>query len=270
MPLGSLVSGLIGAGGAAAAGNAAGQAGWTAQQNGLNAAGSAKAIESPYLTGGYAGTNALLSALGLGHLNPMNTDGGVNSTAYGETSLNTSDVAGDRANALANFQASPGYDFRLQQGVNALDRSAASKGMLLSGAQGKAVTDYGQNTASQEWGNYINQLMGLSGQGASAAGATNKAATDAYNNGNNNLMTGLMGQASSYSNAANALANGITGATNSLGSLASFGLSGGFGGLGGGGQAGGYTLGSAPAGGYGGYAGYANSLPGFQQPMAQY
>jgi hypothetical protein len=263
MPLGSLVSGFIGAGGAAEAGNAAGNAGWTTFQNGLNAAGSAKAIESPYLMGGYAGTNALLQALGIGQLGGINEDGGVNSTAYGQTSLDKSVSPSEAgANGLANFRASPGYQFRLGEGINALDRSASAKGMNLSGEQARAISDYGQNTASSEWNNYINQLAGLAGIGQNAAASTNNAATSAYNNGNDSLMKGLMGQAADYSNSANALASGIGNAINSLGSLATFGLGGGFGGIGGG-QVGGYTLASAPPGGYGGYPGYAQTLPGF-------
>lgn len=263
MPIGGLVQGLIGAGGASAAGNAAGNAGWTAYNNAITQKTSNEAIGAPYTMGGWAGQNALLQALGLGHLTPMNMELGTES--YGNTRLDQSNQAQDRAAGLANFQASPGYNFRLQQGVNALDRSAASRGMLLSGAQNKAISDYGQNTASQEWGNYINQLAGLAGQGASTAGQEMGANTSAINAGNNALMTGLMGQASSYSNSANALANGIGSTINSLGSLASFGLGGGFGGLGGG-QVGGYST-LSPSATMNAYASMPSSwtMPGFGQ-----
>lgn len=47
----------------------------------------------------------------------------------------------------------PGYAFRLSQGVKALDTSAARKGALLSGAQQKALLEYGQNLGSQEYQN---------------------------------------------------------------------------------------------------------------------
>lgn len=47
----------------------------------------------------------------------------------------------------------PSYQFRLNQGINALDKSAASRGMLLSGAQQKAINNYAQDTASQEYSN---------------------------------------------------------------------------------------------------------------------
>lgn len=51
----------------------------------------------------------------------------------------------------------PGYQYRLKQGVNALDMSAAAKGRLQSGAQQKAITQYGQDQASQEYGNAFNR-----------------------------------------------------------------------------------------------------------------
>lgn len=52
-----------------------------------------------------------------------------------------------------DLQQDPSYQFRLNQGINALDKSAASRGMLLSGAQQKAINNYAQDTASQEYSN---------------------------------------------------------------------------------------------------------------------
>lgn len=53
----------------------------------------------------------------------------------------------------------PGYQFRMSEGVNALDASAAARGRLLSGAQQKGVTNYAQNLASQEYGNAYNRAL---------------------------------------------------------------------------------------------------------------
>jgi hypothetical protein len=47
----------------------------------------------------------------------------------------------------------PGYQFRMDQGVDALDASASARGRLLSGAQRKALTGFGQELGSQEYGN---------------------------------------------------------------------------------------------------------------------
>lgn len=67
------------------------------------------------------------------------------------------------------FQKSPGYQFRLEQAQNALQASQAAKGGLLSGGAMKEMNAYTQGIASDEYGNYINQLGGLAGMGQNAA-----------------------------------------------------------------------------------------------------
>lgn len=59
---------------------------------------------------------------------------------------------------MADFTADPGYQFRLQEGQKALERSAAARGGLNSGATMKALMGYGQNFASQEYGNAYNRF----------------------------------------------------------------------------------------------------------------
>jgi len=60
---------------------------------------------------------------------------------------------------MSNFQfkTDPGYQFRKKEGINALDASAAARGRLQSGAQARAVTRYGSELASQEYGNAFNR-----------------------------------------------------------------------------------------------------------------
>ncbi len=55
------------------------------------------------------------------------------------------------------FEQDPGYQFRMDEGVKALDNSASSRGRLLSGAQKKGVNAYAQNMASLEYGNAYNR-----------------------------------------------------------------------------------------------------------------
>jgi hypothetical protein len=75
------------------------------------------------------------------------------------------------ANSIGpSFQQSPGYQFAMDQGVRALDRSAAARGSLDSGAQRMALTRFGQGLANQEYGNYQNRLAALAGIGQTAAG----------------------------------------------------------------------------------------------------
>jgi hypothetical protein len=60
--------------------------------------------------------------------------------------------------SMADFQADPGYAFRMQEGQKALERSAAARGGLNSGGTMKALTRYGQDMGTQEYGNAYNRF----------------------------------------------------------------------------------------------------------------
>lgn len=126
--------------------------------------------------------------------------------------------------ALNNaFFTSPGYQFRLQQGQDQIDRMAARGGNFFSGRGLGAAQEYGQNFASNEFGNYINQLNALSGLGSNASAQS----------GQNAMQTGaLMGQ--NFTNAGNARAGAYLNTGNALNSLigqgiGAYGYFGGFG-----------------------------------------
>lgn len=76
------------------------------------------------------------------------------------------------------FQESPDFQFRRDQGLEALDRSAASRGLLLSGAQTQRVQDFGQQLASQEFTNFSNRLFNLAGLGQTANQAIGQVGTN--------------------------------------------------------------------------------------------
>lgn len=65
----------------------------------------------------------------------------------------------------------PSYKWRLNQGTEALENSAAARGGLLSGNTGKALQDYGQNAASQEYGAQFQRWMEQLGLGQNATNA---------------------------------------------------------------------------------------------------
>jgi hypothetical protein len=58
---------------------------------------------------------------------------------------------------MQQFQQDPGYAFRLSEGMKALERSAAARGGLVSGATMKGIQRYGQDLASQEYANAFNR-----------------------------------------------------------------------------------------------------------------
>lgn len=74
-------------------------------------------------------------------------------------------------NALNQFFQSPGYQFRMDQGTQAIERSNAARGRLDSGATLQDLTQFGQGLASQEFNNYANRLASLAGVGQSATNA---------------------------------------------------------------------------------------------------
>ncbi len=60
---------------------------------------------------------------------------------------------------MQQFQADPGYGFRMSEGMKALERSAAFRGGLLSGSTLKGAQRFGQDLASQEYTNAFNRYQ---------------------------------------------------------------------------------------------------------------
>jgi len=74
------------------------------------------------------------------------------------------------------FEKSPGYQFRLDEGQKAIERGAAARGGALSGAAMKAGMRYGQDFATKDYDNFLRRyyesmdpLERMSGQGMEAA-----------------------------------------------------------------------------------------------------
>lgn len=116
------------------------------------------------------------------------------------------------ATALNRFQASPDYNFRLNEGVKALDQSAASRGKLYSGGQQKAITEYGQNLASGEWNNYLNRIAAQAGIGQTATNAQVASNANTAANVGNTLQYAGDARASGYAGMANAVNNSVNNA----------------------------------------------------------
>jgi hypothetical protein len=120
----------------------------------------------------------------------------------------------ERQGALDRFETSPGYQFRMDEGIKAFDRSASAKGQLSSGGTGKALTRYAQGVASDEFGSYASRLAQLAGAGQQATGSTAAAGASTASNISNTLMAGAKMQGNAIQNAATARASGYVGASN--------------------------------------------------------
>jgi len=123
-------------------------------------------------------------------------------------------LGGDSTNQLAALANSPGYRFRLQQGQNALDASLAARGGMGSGKAMTAANEYGQNFASNEYGNRLNQLANLSGTGRTTAGDMSTLGTNYATNYGSTLQGGANALGSAAINAANATQSSILGGAN--------------------------------------------------------
>lgn len=220
MAIFSALAGAISQGGAQAGGNMAGNAANQAAKMQQNEATQARAALSPWVAAGGGAIGKITNLLGLGTLK---TNGG-NYNTYG---LDPAGAKETQQQALADFETSPGYQFRMDEGVKALDRSAASRGLLRSGAQMKGITAFGQGAASEEYGNYMNNLFQAAGMGSQAASSGNSTAGQLTANAGNFLAQGGAARGSAYAAGANALASGISSGVRNATSLLSYGGSGG-------------------------------------------
>jgi hypothetical protein len=161
------------------------------------------ALQEPFRQGGLTAQNEIMQYLGIG--------GDKNAPGYGSLAKSFDETyGGDK------FQQDPSYQFRVDEGIKAVNRSAAARGMLESGATLKGLTRFGQREGSQEYQNAFNRfqveraarlnpLQSLMGSGQSAS----------------NVMTGATGQfgqneASNIYNAGQARASGYIGQSNAL------------------------------------------------------
>lgn len=124
------------------------------------------------------------------------------------------------------FFESPDYQFRLDQGKKAIERSASARGLLGSGAALKASNNYAQDTAASEYGNWWNRLAGLAGAGQSATNTGIAAGQNSSNQIINAYGNAGNARASSYLNTGSAINNGL----NNVLSSYLFSKGGGFGG----------------------------------------
>lgn len=214
---------------------------------------------APYRSAGYSALNRINSMLGGQYVkydyegNPIGTSSAPTTPSYasdgslvGNMVSTAMNVVGEKPkitptmqNAESDyltrqftpqdFQAGidPGYAFRLQQGQEATNRQANLGGGALGGNTLKAIQDYSQGLASQEYGNAFNRfqvgrqniyntLAGIAGIGQNAQNSTAQlAANTAGNIGQ--LAVGAAGaQAAGTVGAANAWGNAAQGGTSGL------------------------------------------------------
>lgn len=68
------------------------------------------------------------------------------------------------ARSRAAFETSPGYNFNLEQGLDAINRARAARGELSGGNIDRDTQTYGAGLASNEWQNYLRGLSEREGR----------------------------------------------------------------------------------------------------------
>lgn len=195
--------GVIAAGGAKSAGKAQERAARDANAAQQRMFEEQNRLQEPFRQGGLTAQNEIMQLLGIG--------GDKAAAGYGSLG---------KSFGQADFEQDPGYAFRQQEGMKALERSAAARGNLLSGSTLKGVQRFGQDLASQEYqnafnryqvnrSNKLNPLQSLMGSGQSATNIMTGAAGQMGQNEATNLYNAGQARASGYVGQANALSNAL-------------------------------------------------------------
>lgn len=143
--------------------------------------------------------------------------------------------------SIADYQADPGYAFRVAEGQRGLNQSAAAAGGLQSGNALKAAARYGQEMGSQEYGNaynrfnndqstQYNRLSNIAGFGQTANNSLASSGANYANQAGNYAMTNGANQGNAALASGNSRASSWTGLGKALGGYDWSGKSGGSGG----------------------------------------
>jgi hypothetical protein len=121
---------------------------------------------------------------------------------------------------MSQFQADPGYAFRLSEGQKQLDRMAAIRGGQISGSSLKAAARFGQEMGSQEYSNAFNRyqternarlnpLQSLAGFGQTSTNQLGAAGQSMASGVGEALGAAGQARASGYMGTANAISGGV-------------------------------------------------------------
>lgn len=165
--------------------------------------------------GGVSGVDGttVQSLPGMGTATPVTYDH--SALAAAQNTNNALNGGGYPTESGFDMTVDPGYRFRFDEGMRALDRGAAARGGLLSGGYGRRAMRYGQGFASNEFSNIYNRISNIAGLGqVGTQGSAGAALTTGQGMGASAADAGLT---SAYGQMAggNVLAN----AANQLGQL---------------------------------------------------
>ncbi|MFW6851817.1 hypothetical protein ACODYM_11030 [Burkholderia gladioli] len=182
----------------------------------------------PYMQLGSSSISPLLAAMGYNVT--QNSDG-----TYSFNGTNPNNILQQQFSAPteAQAQATPGYQFTLNQGLKSVQNSAAARGLGTSGAALKGASTYATGLADSTYNdvfnralqtfntnynsaaNNVNRLSGLVGNGQNAAATNGSLGAASASNIGNTLTSGANAIASGTVGSSNALTNALSGIGNS-------------------------------------------------------
>jgi hypothetical protein len=182
-----------------------------------------KGFLQPFQTGG---TNALAALQKLLNIGP-GTSGGASSPILQMLGIGTNGQPTGSGINPATFQGSPGYQYQLQQGTNAVTNSAAANGGLGGNAL-RALQSTGQGLANQNFQQYLQNVSGgyqglvgnlsnLTGTGATAANSLASASQNLGESLGSNTIGAGEAIGSGILGSATAIGSGILGSAKALG-----------------------------------------------------
>ena len=154
----------------------------------------------------------------IGYLRPggsngkfVNDTGADISSLWAQQAQTQQGTAQPGAPSMERFFTSPDYQFNLQQGQQAIDRSLAARGRALSGAGVKEGERFAAGVASGEFNNYMNRLFTAAGIGNAATQSTAAAGQNMANNNSAALLNNANNRASMYGQTAAGVNNAVQG-----------------------------------------------------------
>lgn len=124
---------------------------------------------------------------------------------------NGNTVKGSGKADFSGFTASPDFKFNLGQGQDAINRSAAARGGLLSGAAVKEGATFASGLADNEFNGYFNRLATTAGIGQNATNATQAAGTSSANAISTAYQNAGNARASAYDQTGQTIGNTVNG-----------------------------------------------------------
>lgn len=118
-------------------------------------------------------------------------------------------ATGTEGGGYGGYTSTPGYQFRFNEGMRAIDSSAAARGGLFSGQTFEDATQFGQNFATEDYQRYLNGLSQITNYGLGGT-SQQMAAGNNYAQGMSNALAQRgNAQAAGYIGMGNAAQNGI-------------------------------------------------------------